>query len=153
MAALVCALLIYFSYSMQKIIINTDGGARGNPGPSGIGVVIINEAGETLKEFSKYLGNQTNNFAEYEALILALTEVKKLLGEKIKTAQIEVRMDSELVVRQCMGIYKVKEPTLKEQFAKVAKLREGLSIMFVHVRREQNKRADELANEAMDEHS
>ncbi len=153
MVALVCVLLIYFNYSMEKIIINTDGGARGNPGTSGIGVVIANDAGETLKEFSKYLGNQTNNFAEYEALILALTEVKKLLGEKTKTAQIEVRMDSELVVRQCMGIYKVKEPTLKEQFAKVAKLREGLSIMCVHVRREQNKRADELANEAMDEHS
>ena len=138
---------------MQKIIIHTDGGARGNPGPSGIGVVIANDKQETLKEFSKYLGNQTNNFAEYEALILALTEVKKMLGEAARDAAIEVRMDSELVVRQCMGIYKVKEPTLKEQFAKVAKLREGLSLTFVHVRREQNKRADELANEAMDEHS
>lgn len=136
---------------MEKIIIHTDGGARGNPGPAGIGATIAREGGEMLKEVSAYIGKQTNNFAEYEALIQALGETKKLFGEKLAHIQVEVRMDSELVIRQLNGIYKVKEPTLKEQFIRVAALRRAMPhIVFSHVRREQNAHADRLVNEAVD---
>lgn len=135
---------------MKKIIIHTDGGARGNPGPAGIGVVITEE-GKVLQELQAYIGAQTNNFAEYEALIRALKETRKLFGEKLHDVEVEVRMDSELVVRQIQGRYKVKEPTLKEKFREVQQLLQTIPhISFVHVRREQNKRADELVNEAID---
>ena len=137
---------------MQKITIFTDGGARGNPGPSGIGAVVTDESGKVIKEVSQYIGEQTNNFAEYEALIIVLEEMKKMFGIKLREMQIEVRMDSELVVRQLSGIYKVKEPTLKEQFAKVAKIRleDAPNMTFAHVFREQNSHADELVNKAID---
>ena len=139
---------------MEKIIIFTDGGARGNPGPAGIGVVIKDENGNTLKEISAYIGEQTNNFAEYEALIYALKEAKKMFGEKLRSMVVEVKMDSELVVRQLSGIYKVKEPTLKEKFAQVALLRleDAPNITFAHVFRDQNAHADELVNKAIDAH-
>ncbi len=136
---------------MQKVIIYTDGGARGNPGPAGIGVVIQDEAGNTLHESSAFIGETTNNIAEYEALIRALEDMQ-MFGDKLPSMEVEVRMDSELIVRQMQGIYKVKEPSLKERFGKVANLRlNGLpNLTFVHVRREQNKRADELVNQAID---
>ncbi len=136
---------------MEKVIIYTDGGARGNPGPAGIGVVIQDADGNTLHESSAFIGETTNNIAEYEALIRALEDMQ-MFGERLPSMEVEIRMDSELVVRQMQGIYKVKEPSLKERFGKVAHLRlNGLpNLTFVHVRREQNKRADELVNEAID---
>jgi len=137
----------------MKIICYTDGGARGNPGPAGAGVFITDGEGNKLKELSKFLGKQTNNFAEYEAIIMALLEVKKLVPkEKRKTVEIEVRMDSELAQRQLSGKYQIKEPTLFPQFIKIWNLRvsEFPNVTFTHVRREQNKDADRLANEAMD---
>lgn len=136
---------------MEKIIIYTDGGARGNPGPAGIGVVIQDEKGKTLHESSAFIGETTNNVAEYEALIRALEDLQ-LFGEKLQEMEIEVRMDSELIVRQMQGVYKVKEPTLKEKFARVVHLKlSGIpNIIFTHVPREKNKRADELVNEAID---
>ena len=136
---------------MSKLIIYTDGGARGNPGPAGIGVVILNEKGKVLKEVSEYLGGATNNFAEYEALVRAFEEAQKIFGEKIKSMAIEVRMDSELIVRQMQGVYKVKESTLKEQFARVGQLIGALdNISFTHVVREKNAHADKLVNDAID---
>lgn len=136
---------------MKKIIIYTDGGARGNPGPAGIGAVIVEEKGKVLKEVSEYIGEATNNFAEYEALIRAFEAAHELFGEKLKSIQIEVRMDSELIVRQMQGAYKVKEPALKEQFARVGQLiGASKNISFVHVLREKNAHADELVNEAID---
>lgn len=137
---------------MEKIIIHTDGGARGNPGPAGIGVVIEDETGEVLKELSEYIGEATNNVAEYHALIRALGEAKVLFGERTLELPVEVMMDSELVVRQCQGVYKVKDPTLKEKFAMVAQMRmeDFPNLAFTHVRREKNSRADELVNEAID---
>lgn len=135
---------------MKKIIIYTDGGARGNPGPAGIGVVIIDEKGKTLKEISEYLGVATNNFAEYEALIRALSAVRELFGEKIKKLSVEVRMDSELIIRQLQGLYKVKEKTLKEQFARVGQNAAALKLSFIHIPREKNARADALVNRAID---
>lgn len=132
----------------MSVVIYTDGGARGNPGPAGAGFVI-QENGATVKESGKYLGDGlTNNWAEYEALILALIEAKKsgLAGRKI-----EVRMDSELIVRQMTGEYKVKDKNLKLQHAKVRELLAHFpSAQFVHVPREKNKEADKLVNEAID---
>lgn len=134
---------------MSKIIIYTDGGARGNPGPAGAGVVIQKD-GQTIATLKKYLGdNRTNNWAEYEALILALTHAKKrgLVDEKI-----EIRMDSELIVRQMKGEYKVKDKGLKIQHAKVrGLLKDFRSVSFSHIPREENKEADKLVNEAIDE--
>ena len=137
---------------MDRIIIYTDGGARGNPGPAGIGAVIQDEQGAVLKEISKYIGETTNNMAEYEALIVALGETKNMFGEKLREMQVEVRMDSELVVRQLSGLYKVKEPSLKEQFARIAtrRLEDIPNIVFTHVPREKNAHADKLVNQAID---
>lgn len=136
---------------MQKLIVYTDGGARGNPGPAGIGVVITDDAGATLHESRAYIGETTNNIAEYEALIRALEDLK-MFGDKLRDMEVEVRMDSELVVRQMQGAYKVKDPNLKERFGRVAELKmsHAPNLTFVHVRREQNVRADELVNEAID---
>lgn len=132
----------------EKVIIYTDGGARGNPGPAGAGVVIID--GSKQFEFKKYLGKrQTNNWAEYEAVALALSEAKK---KRFAGRAIEVRMDSQLVVEQLSGNWKIKEAALKEQAAKVRKLLEDFpSHRFVYVPRAQNKEADRLVNEALDE--
>lgn len=133
---------------MSEVVIYTDGGARGNPGPAGAGVVIIH--GDKTFEHKKYLGNpQTNNWAEYEAVILALHEAKKhgLAGKSI-----EVRMDSKLAVEQISGNWKIKEPSLKPQVAKVhALLADFPKNKFVHIPREQNAEADRLVNEAIDE--
>jgi ribonuclease HI len=133
---------------MPKLVIYTDGGARGNPGPAGAGVVI--QDAEKIYEFKKYLGErQTNNWAEYEAVVLALDEAKK---KGFAGRPIEIRMDSKLVVEQLSGNWKIKEPALKEQAAKVrALLADFPSSKFTYVPREQNKEADKLVNEAMDE--
>jgi ribonuclease HI len=137
---------------MPDIIIYTDGGARGNPGPAGIGVVIEDSAEKTLKEFGEYMGDTTNNMAEYEALVRALKAAKELFGAELREKKVEVRMDSELVVRQLEGRYKVKDPNLKLQFAKVAQMRleDVPNIIFVHIPRAKNARADKLVNEALD---
>ncbi len=134
---------------MQKIIIYTDGGARNNPGPAGAGAIIFNESGEVLKESSKYLGERTNNWAEYEAVILGFEEAKKLgLNER----EIEFRVDSQLIQQQILGNYRVKEPALREQFARIKDFQEKYfkNVTFTHIPREENKEADRLANEAMD---
>ncbi len=133
---------------MSKIVIYTDGGARGNPGPAGAGVVIID--GKKRIELKKYLGNpQTNNWAEYEAVVLALHEAKRL---GLAARPIEVRMDSKLAVEQILGNWKIKEPTLKPQVAKVRALLVGFpKYHFVHIPREENAEADRLVNEAIDE--
>jgi len=137
---------------MQKIIIYTDGGSRNNPGIAGAGAVIKNTEGKILKEIAKPLGVKTNNWAEYEAVIIGLQEAKKMFGKKLVDMEIEVRMDSELVARQLSGKYQIKEETLFPQFIKISNMRvkDIPNIVFVHVRREENKEADKLANDAMD---
>jgi len=137
---------------MQTYIIYTDGGARGNPGPAGAGAVIQNGEGKVLKEVSKFLGKRTNNWAEYEAVIVGLEALKKMLGAKTKNVTVEFRLDSELIARQLSHIYQIKEETLFPQFIKVHNLRvkDFPHVRFVHVRREHNKHADKLANDAMD---
>lgn len=137
---------------MRRLTIYTDGGARGNPGPAGIGAVVLDEEGTVVVEISEYIGEQTNNAAEYTALIRALEACKQRFGSALRDMAIEVRMDSELVVRQLTGIYKVKEPALQKKFAEIAALRleDVPNIVFTHVYRDQNKRADELVNRAID---
>jgi ribonuclease HI len=137
---------------MKKIIIYTDGGSRNNPGIAGAGVYITDADGNEIKKIKKFLGIQTNNWAEYEALILGLEGVKKILGKNSKSTEIEVRMDSELIVKQMKGEYRVKQPALFEQFVRVNNLKVDFSnIKFVHIPRAKNGEADKLANEAMDE--
>ncbi|MBP9771883.1 MAG: ribonuclease HI family protein [Candidatus Pacebacteria bacterium] len=137
---------------MTQIIINTDGGARGNPGPAGIGYVIKKDETVTLEK-GEYIGETTNNQAEYEALVRALTALKTLLGNETD-ATIEARLDSELVVKQLRREYKVKDAGLKTQFAKVQEILATLpKVSFVHVMREDNSEADALVNEALDAQS
>jgi len=137
----------------SKIIIYTDGGSRNNPGLSGIGVVIVDENGKVLKEISKPLGIRTNNWAEYEAVIEGVQAVKRIFGkEQLQTKDIEVRADSELIIKQLRGEYKIKEETLFPQFIKMWNMRvsDFPNIVFTHIPREKNKAADALANKAMD---
>ncbi len=135
----------------NKFVLHTDGGARGNPGPAGIGYVIAKDDA-VVKEVGEYIGETTNNQAEYEALIRALTDLKTLL-EDGADAIIEARLDSELVVKQLRREYKVKDAGLKLQFAKVQEILATLpKVAFVHVMREDNSEADALVNEALDSH-
>ena len=131
---------------MDKIIIYTDGGSRGNPGPSAIGAVIGS------KGYSEYIGQGTNNEAEYKAVIFALKKAKALLGkEKIKQAEIELRSDSELLIKQLNGEYKIMEPRIQQLFIGVWNLKIDFGkIQFTLIPREKNKEADRLVNEALD---
>jgi len=131
------------------LIANTDGGARGNPGPAGYGVVIHDSTGKKVAALSQYLGRQTNNVAEYQALIAAL-EYAVEHGPKA----LKVISDSELMVRQIKGIYKVKDPTLRDLHARASQLIRQLDCFEIeHVLRGKNREADELANAAMDKGS
>jgi ribonuclease HI len=128
------------------LVAHSDGGARGNPGPAGFGVVIESESGKKVAELSEYLGHQTNNFAEYQGLIAAL-EYALDHGPKA----LKVISDSELLVRQIKGIYKVKNPVLRDLHARAKELISQLDWFSIgHALREHNQEADRLANEAMD---
>src|SRR6202521_4703180 len=128
------------------LVAFSDGGARGNPGPAGYGVVIQDEAGKKVAALSQYLGHQTNNFAEYQGLIAAL----EYAGERGHKA-LKVISDSELLVRQIKGIYKVKNSTLQELHGRAKELIAQLQWFSIdHALREHNREADELANQAMD---
>ncbi len=130
----------------KKLIIYTDGASRGNPGPASFGVFITDEAGYSM-ELKGALGHQTNNFAEYTAVIEAL----KWLSLHTEKAA-ELRSDSELLIKQLTGEYKVKSDTIKPLHAEIKSLllNNELNVQFKHVRREFNKEADRLANEALD---
>ena len=131
----------------QSLVSYTDGGARGNPGPAGIGVEKKKKKGETVGEWSKFLGITTNNQAEYRALILALEEARALGVEEL-----ECRLDSELVVKQLRGEYKVKHPDLKPLFGQVLNLISHFKhVSFNYISRNLNKEADRLANQAMNQ--
>jgi ribonuclease HI len=128
------------------LIAHSDGGARGNPGPAGYGVVIQDQSGKKVAHLSEYLGHQTNNFAEYQGLIAAL-EYAIQHGPKA----LKLISDSELLVRQIKGIYKVKNPTLKDLHGRAKELIAQLEWFSIgHALREHNQDADRLANEAMD---
>jgi len=137
---------------MRKIIIYTDGGSRGNPGPAAMGVIFCNEKGEAIKKYSQYLGETTNNEAEYQAVIFALKKFKALFGKKLaKNSEIELKSDSELLIRQLNGEYKILEPKIQSLFIAVWNLRlDFKKIKFKLIPREKNKEADRLVNEVLD---
>ena len=129
-----------------KWVIHTDGASRGNPGPASVGAVIYDESGRELHTVSQRIGRATNNEAEYRAAIAGL-EAALALGAK----DVELRMDSELIVRQLDSRYKVRNPSLRKLFGRVKDLQwRFASFQVNHVRREGNRRADQLANEALD---
>jgi ribonuclease HI len=134
-------------FSTQKLIIYTDGGSRGNPGPAALGAVVGD------RQYGEYLGVMTNNQAEYRALVFALKKAKALIGKKkAKETDVEVRMDSELIVKQMNAEYKIEDPGLQQLFMVIWNLRlDYKSVEFRHVPREQNKLADKMVNQALDE--
>jgi len=131
-----------------RLLIHTDGAARGNPGPSGLGAVLVDaESGEVLAELARYLGVRTNNYAEWTAVEAALEEALHL-----GASHVDLRMDSELVARQISGRYRVKHADLKPIHGRVMAMLGQLSGYTVgHVPRERNKEADRLSNVAIDE--
>jgi ribonuclease HI len=138
---------------MKKIIVYTDGGSRGNPGKAAIGVVFCNEKEQIIKKFGEYLGdNLTNNDAEYQAIIFALKKFKAVFGKAIaETSDVEFRADSELVVKQLNGEYRLSDPKIQQFFIEIWNLKfDFKSIKFKHIPREKNKEADRLVNEALD---
>ena len=131
---------------MKKLIIYTDGGARGNPGPGGIGAVIYDGNKKKLAEISEHIGHSTNNQAEYKAVIAAMKKAKELGGQEL-----EFYLDSELIVKQLKREYKVKNGELAPLFLQIYNLEIGFKkVSFRHIPRERNKEADALANMAMD---
>ncbi len=132
---------------MPKYLLYSDGAARGNPGPAGAGAYICDVSGKPVFQLKQYLGETTNNVAEYEALLLGL---KKLV--EMKMSDVEVRADSELMVKQINGQYRVKTPHLKPLYEEAKRLLNQLTPVTVrHIYREQNKEADRLSNEAIDD--
>ena len=146
---------------MAKLITYTDGGARGNPGPAAGGAVIKNDTGEIILKTSKYLGETTNNVAEYEALILALQKAKGIFKSRSRDAinrvstkdkNLECYLDSELIVKQLNHEYKIKDENMQKLFIKVWNLTLDFdSVKFTHIPREENKLADEMVNKELDE--
>jgi ribonuclease HI len=136
----------------EKMIIYTDGGSRGNPGPAAIGVLFADERGGVSKSYSKTIGEKTNNEAEYEAVLFALQKARALFGKKrIKAMEVEFRLDSELVERQLNAGYKVEEERLWPLFMKIWNARIDFGrLVFRHVGRNENREADRLVNEALD---
>ena len=132
---------------MEKIIkIYTDGGARGNPGPAGIGIVFYDQKNYLIEKYSQAIGKKTNNQAEYEAVVFALKKAKK-----IKFKNVECFSDSELIVNQLSHKYKIKDKKLQPLFIQVWNLMIDFDkIIFHHIPREKNKEADKLVNQALD---
>ena len=131
---------------LKTLRLRTDGAARGNPGPAGAGILIEDDQGIRLQARHKWLGQMTNNQAEYHALIEGLKAVKDW-----KPDRLEIYLDSKLVVEQIKGQYKIKEPELQKLYAQATQLLDGLEYEIKHVAREENRGADHLANMAIDE--
>jgi ribonuclease HI len=131
----------------ERVVVNVDGGARGNPGPAAIAAVVATPDGEILEEVGETIGRATNNVAEYRALLLGI-ERARALG----ATEVELLGDSELIVKQVRGEYKVKDATLRELHAEVRSALAGFERWSIrHVRREHNAEADRLVNKALDE--
>jgi ribonuclease HI len=129
-----------------RLVVNVDGGARGNPGPAAIGVLVRTTGGEVLAEAAETIGVATNNVAEYRALLRGIE-----LARELGASELEIYGDSELVVKQVRGEYRVKDPGLKPLHAEVRTALAGVGEWtFDHVRRENNAHADELVNQALD---
>ena len=131
---------------MKVLRLRTDGAARGNPGPAGAGVLIEDSQGMRLQARHRWLGEMTNNQAEYHALIEGLKTVKEW-----KPDRLEIYLDSKLVVEQIQGRYKTKEPELQRLLTEAMRLLDGMPFDIRHVAREENRGADHLANMAIDQ--
>ena len=132
---------------MTRLILYTDGAARGNPGPAGAGAVIVSPAGHIMAKVGKFLGDSTNNVAEYTGLLIGLKRAKAM-GIK----ELDVFSDSELMVKQLQGDYAVKAEHLRPLYDEVRALLKGFSdVHLAHIPREQNAAADEMSNRAIDE--
>jgi ribonuclease HI len=130
----------------MKLIVNVDGGARGNPGPAAIGIVVRDGEGNVLQDLGETIGEATNNVAEYRALIRGIG-----LARELGATELQIHGDSELVVKQMLGQYKVKHPDMKPLHAEAKAALDGLDSWSIsHVRREQNAEADALVNQALD---
>lgn len=141
---------------MDILYINTDGGSRGNPGPMAIGVVFYDSDGQAIHQYKQCIGDGTNNEAEYRAIIQALKILKKsdwFVSNNLSGKEVICRLDSQLVVEQVNGRYKVKKDHLGKFIAEIKELLSDmkLKISFIYVPREQNKLADKLVNEALDQ--
>lgn len=128
-----------------ELVVFTDGGSRGNPGPSASGVVILTTSGEVVEQFGRYLGVTTNNQAEYQAVQLALEAVAKYQPKTVR-----FYMDSELVCKQLNGLYRVKNLDLRPIYEEIKKLAHSYEVTFEHVYREKNRLADRQVNLAID---
>ncbi len=139
---------------MDKIIIHTDGGSRGNPGEAAIGVVIESVL-TGKKEYGEYLGHATNNQAEYQAVVFALKKVKQLVGsDKCKEVVVEFYVDSELLEKQMNGEYKIKDEDIKDYFIEIWNLKiDFKEVSFKHILRDKNEAADKLVNQVLDRES
>jgi ribonuclease HI len=137
---------------MKKITIFTDGGSRGNPGPAAVGVQIVDARGTVIREVSETIGNATNNFAEYFAVVRGLQIARDVFGKSTKSTHVEVKLDSELVKKQLNSEYQIKEPGLVPFFIEIHNMRVASfpHITFTHISREYNKEADRLVNQALD---
>ena len=137
---------------MKKITIFTDGGSRGNPGPAAVGVQIVDARGTVIKEVAETIGNATNNFAEYFAVVRGLQVAKEVFGKSTRQMQVEIKLDSELVKKQLNAEYQIKEPGLVPFFIEIHNMRVASfpNVTFTYIRREFNKEADRLVNEALD---
>lgn len=139
---------------MKTLFIYTDGGARGNPGPAGIGVVIKSETGQVLKKISRRIGETTNNTAEYMAVVETLSYLKEAKHDVLvkDIGRFQFHLDSSIVVNQLNGLYKVKEAHLREFLVKVRILEQELGgiITYRQIPRLQNSEADALVNQALD---
>ncbi len=139
---------------MKKIVIYTDGGARGNPGPAAAGIVFCNGKKKIIEQHSEYLGdNITNNVAEYKAAILGLKKFKSRFGNKLaKKTEVEIRTDSELLYKQFIGEYKIKNEKLQKLFVELRNLTlDFKKVKLRHVGRNYNKDADKLVNRELDQ--
>lgn len=133
--------------SYIRLRLYSDGAARGNPGPAGAGAVLVEPSGQVVDRLGKFLGHQTNNYAEYQGLLLGLRRAREL-----GVREVEVFADSELMIRQLGGRYQVKSPSLRPLYEEALKvLNEFERVKLVHVPREMNRAADEMSNKAIEE--
>jgi len=140
--------------TMEKIIIHTDGGSRGNPGEAAIGIVIESVL-TGKKEYGEYIGHATNNQAEYQAVVFALKKMKQLVGsDKCKDVSVEFYVDSELLAKQMNGEYKIKDEDIKDYFLEIWNLKiDFKEVSFKHILRDKNEAADKLVNQVLDRES
>ncbi|MBI2011455.1 ribonuclease HI family protein [Candidatus Daviesbacteria bacterium] len=137
----------------MKLIVNTDGASRGNPGPSSYGFIIKTHLGVILHQEGKTIGTATNNIAEYVAVLKALEYIKTYFSRKAPH-EVKIISDSQLITKQLSGVYKIKNLKLKEYFSKIKEVEENLGVIsYKNVPRRENFIADRLANKALDEYS